>query len=51
MNKRKDIQNAAFVYGVKLLQILLRMELITAGEYEKIIRISAEYYGTEVVCV
>lgn len=51
MNKRKDINNAAFIYGVKLLQILLRMELITAEEYGKIIRISAEYYGTEVVCV
>lgn len=51
MNKRKDIKNAAFVYGVKLLQTLLSMELITIEEYEKIIRISAEYYGTEVVCV
>ena len=51
MNKRKDIQNAAFVYGVKLLQTLLSMELVTAEEYKKIIRISAEYYDTEVVCV
>ena len=43
MNKRKDIKNAAFVYGVKLLQTLLSMELITVEEYGKVIRISAEY--------
>lgn len=38
-------------YGVNLLRMLLDMNLITEGEYEKITRISAEYYDTEVVCV
>lgn len=37
-------------YGVNLLRMLLDMNLITEGEYEKITRISAEYYDTEVVC-
>lgn len=31
--------------------MLLDMNLITQDEYEKITRISAEYYDTEVVCV
>ncbi len=31
--------------------MLLDMNLITQDEYERITRISAEYYDTEVVCV
>ena len=51
MDKRTDINNASFAYGVTLLQMLLDMNLITEDEYERITRISAEYYNTEVVCV
>ena len=39
------------MYGISLLRMLLDMNLITQDEYEKITRISAEYYDTEVVCV
>lgn len=34
-----------------LFQMLLDMNLITEDEYERITRISAEYYDTEIVCV
>ena len=51
MDKRTDINNASFAYGISLLRMLLDMNLITQDEYKKITRISAEYYGTEVVCV
>ena len=51
MDKRIDINNASFAYGISLLRMLLDMNLITEGEYEKITRISAEYYDTEIVCV
>ena len=51
MDKRTEINNASFAYGISLLRMLLDMNLITQDEYEKITRISAEYYDTEVVCV
>lgn len=51
MDKRTDINNASFAYGVNLLRMLLDMNLITEDEYEKITRISVEYYDTEIVCV
>lgn len=51
MDKRTDINNASFSYGVNLLRMLLDMNLITENEYERITRISAEYYDTEIVCV
>lgn len=50
MNK-KDIGNASFAYCVNLLKMLLVMQLITEDEYEKIVRISAEHYGTELIYV
>lgn len=51
MDKRTDINNASFAYSLNLLRTLLDMNLITEDEYERITRISAEYYDTEVVCV
>lgn len=51
MDKRTDINNASFAYGISLLRMLLDMNLITQDEYERITRICAEYYDTEVVCV
>ena len=50
MNK-KDIGNASFAYCVNLLKMLLARQLITEDEYEKIVRISAEHYGTELIYV
>ena len=50
MNK-KDIGNASFAYCVNQLKMLLAMQLITEDEYEKIVRISAEHYGTELIYV
>ncbi len=51
MDKKTDINNTSFAYSVSLLRMLLDMNLITDDEYERITRISAEYYDTEVVCV
>ena len=50
MNK-KDIGNSSFAYSVNLLKMLLAMQLITEDEYERIAQISAEHYGTELICV
>ena len=47
MDKRTDINNASFAYGISLLRMLLDMNLITEDEYERITRISAEYYKSE----
>lgn len=50
MNK-KDIGNSSFAYSVNLLKMLLAMQLITEDEYEKIVKISAEHYGAELIYV
>lgn len=44
---RTAANNASFAYSVNLLRILLKMQLITQEEYERIIAISAEHYGTD----
>ena len=46
-----DINNSAFVYSVNLLRLLLKMQLITQEEYERILQISAAHYGTEKIYV
>ena len=51
MDNRKAVNNASFVYSVSLLRMLLGMELITKDEYDNIIKISADHYGTDLVCV
>ena len=48
---KNDSNNASFVYSVNLLRMLLGMELITGEEYNKIVAISEDYYGTKVYCV
>ncbi|MGN0180537.1 MAG: SHOCT domain-containing protein [Monoglobaceae bacterium] len=51
MINKTDTNNASFAYSVNMLRMILKMKLITEDEYRKIVSISAEYYGTEVVCV
>ena len=46
-----DISNSAFVYCVNMLRLLLKMQLITQEEYERILEISAAHYGTEKIYV
>ncbi|WP_304583573.1 SHOCT domain-containing protein [Acutalibacter muris] len=46
-----DINNSAFVYSVNLIRLLLKMQLITQEEYERILEISAAHYGTEKIYV
>lgn len=46
-----DINNSAFVYSVNLLRLLLKMQLITQEEYERILQISAAHYGIEKIYV
>ena len=45
MNREQDKRNAAFFYGVHLLKMLLKMELISEQEFERIKSISAQYYN------
>lgn len=45
MNKEQDEKNAAFVYSIHLLKMLLKMELISEQEFERIMGISARFYG------
>ena len=46
-----DINNSAFVYSVNLLRLLLKIQLITQEEYERILQISAAHYGIEKIYV
>ena len=46
-----DINNSAFLYSVNMLRLLLKMQLITQEEYERILEISADHYGTEKIYV
>lgn len=46
-----DTNNSAFVYAVNMLRLLLKMQLITKEEYERILQISAAHYGTEKIYV
>lgn len=51
MDKRTDINNTSFAYGVNLLKMLLAMQLITEDEYERIAQISAKHYGADLIYV
>ncbi|WP_158591048.1 hypothetical protein [Acutalibacter sp. 1XD8-33] len=46
-----DINNSAFVYSVNMLRLLLKMQLITQEEYERVLKISAAHYGAEQIYV
>ena len=46
-----DINNSAFAYSVNLLRLLLKMQLITQEEYERILQISAAHYAIEKINV
>ena len=46
-----DINNSAFCYSVNMLRLLLKMQLITQEEYERVLQISAAHYGTEKIYV
>ena len=45
MNKEQDEKNAAFVYSIHLLKMLLETELISEQEFERIKSISIQYYN------
>ena len=49
--KQTATANSSFAYSVNLLRMLLKMQLITQVEYDKIVAISAEHYGTDIYCV
>ena len=46
-----DINNSAFCYSVNMLRLLLKMQLITQEEYERILQISAAHYNIEKIYV
>lgn len=50
MNKT-DVNNSAFAYSVNMLKHLLKMQLITEQEFNKIVAISSEHYNAEIYCV
>ncbi len=47
----QDQKNAAFVYSVNMLKLLLKMKLINEEEYKRIIEISRTHYGVENICI
>lgn len=51
MNRKMAMDNASFFYSANMLKILLSMNLLTEDEYDRIIKISAEYYGVKNICV
>ncbi|MEY8576518.1 hypothetical protein AALD01_19710 [Oscillospiraceae bacterium 21-37] len=46
-----DINNSAFAYNVNMLRLLLKIQLVTQEEYERILQISAAHYGIEKIYV
>ncbi|WP_160642480.1 MULTISPECIES: hypothetical protein [Eubacteriales] len=48
---RNDVNTAAFCYSVNMLRLLLKMQFITAEEYERILQISAAHYDAEKIYV
>lgn len=52
MNKRAnaDINNASFLYSLNMLNLLLKMKLITDEEYGRIAAISKRHYGVQINC-
>ncbi|WP_322173196.1 hypothetical protein [Acutalibacter caecimuris] len=46
-----DINNSAFCYSVNMLHLLLKMQLITQEEYERVLQISAAHYDAEKIYV
>jgi len=52
MNKKanNDINDAAFLYSLNMLNILLRMKLITEEEYNRIAAISKKHYDVKINC-
>ena len=48
MNSRNDIDAASYAYSVNMLRLLLRMELITQEEFDRISALNAEHYGVRV---
>ena len=51
MNSQQAVSQSSFCYSVNMLRLLLSMKLITEDEYNKIVSLSAEYYGTDILCV
>lgn len=51
MKNNEDINNTAFYYSVNMLRNLLKMNLITENEYDRILYISSVYYNAEIYCV
>ena len=51
MTAEQDKKNAAFVYSVNMLRLLLRAKLLTESEYRKIIKLCAEHCGCERIIV
>ncbi|MDD4493879.1 MAG: hypothetical protein PHV32_05970 [Eubacteriales bacterium] len=52
MENRNQLNNdSAFYWSVCILRRLRDMGLLTQAEYEKIRDISAEHYGTKLLCV
>ena len=51
MKNPQSVKNCSYVYSVHLLKMLLKMQLISKEEYEKIVRISAEFYDADFICV
>ncbi len=42
-----DKTNAALLYGINMLRLLMSMKLITKDEYKKIARLQAEHYDPQ----
>lgn len=51
MNQEQMTNDASFYWSVCILRRLRDMGLLTQKEYEKIRNISAEHYGTSLLCV
>ncbi len=46
-----DVNNSAFCYSVNMLRLLLKMQLISHEEYDRILQINVAHYDAEKIYV
>lgn len=51
MTEQELVNNASFYYSISLLRLLKSIEILNDDEYEKICKISAKHYNTNIICV
>lgn len=50
-SENNDVNNAAFYYSINMLRMLRTFDLLSDDEYERILKLSAQHYGVDYICL